>query len=81
VRVRLTRGVFQKAQDKWSNEVYTVVGKSHYKYLLQDEDGEEMSKRYDAEELLKVVAGSKAVRQPGADAPPARQKRELRKLR
>jgi ribosomal protein L21E len=81
VRVRLTRGVFQKEQHKWSNDVYTVVGQTHYKYLLEDADGEEMTKHYDAEELLKVVAGSGAVRQPGADAPPAKQKRELRKLR
>jgi hypothetical protein len=76
VHTRTTRGIFDKKTDPWSNDVFRIVGWNGAKYELEGK-----RKKYDASELKKAPEGAKAVRQPGADAPPAKQKRELRKLR
>ncbi len=54
VRVALGRGTFEKEKQKFSSEIYKVASIQGYRFILQDEEGKELKRKYRADELLVV---------------------------
>jgi hypothetical protein len=54
VRVMIGKQVFEKQKARFSTELYTIAGRDGYYYVLTDEQGNAVKRRYRAGELLKV---------------------------
>jgi hypothetical protein len=54
VRVMIGKHVFEKQKARFSTELYTIAGREGYYFVLTDEQGKAVKRRYRAGELLKV---------------------------
>jgi hypothetical protein len=48
------KGVFEKEKAKFSKEIYKIVEQVGYRYILMNEKGDLVKKKYRASELLKI---------------------------
>ena len=55
VRIMLGKGTFEKEKQKFSSEIYTIIERVCYKYILKDEKGNAVKRKYRPSELLKVT--------------------------
>lgn len=54
VRAMVGKGIFEKEKAKFSIEVYTVVRQEGYRFVLEDDNGHEVKRRYRPSELLVI---------------------------
>ena len=54
VRALLGKGTFEKEKQKFSSELYTIKEQSGYRFVLKDEAGKTVKRKYRPGELLKV---------------------------
>ena len=83
VRILLPQGIFEKkaGAQRWSSEIYTIVRREGFKYVLQNEKKEEVETRYRPSYLKKVHAAELvALKKQSKKNPPAVAQR-IRKAR
>ena len=54
VRAMVGKGIFEKEKAKFSTTIYTISEQVGYRFVLVDEDGKTVKRKYRAGELLKV---------------------------
>jgi len=51
VRLAISKGIFEKEKQKFSTEIYKVKSIIGYRFVIEDENGKELKRKYRADEL------------------------------
>jgi hypothetical protein len=81
VRVLKDKKEFGKEQQRFSSEIYTIIGIKGYKFKLQDEDGDDVSRLYKPDELQKIKKVNKRISSKAKDKDEEKDRNERRLMR